>query len=64
VPQEQFPPPEELLGLEISTSKYYFFESSVLGYSGFTPLNIRITPVTQELILEGTVKTPVNQAPL
>jgi hypothetical protein len=30
--QEQFPPPEELLGLRISTSKYFSFVSSILDF--------------------------------
>ena len=67
--QEQSPSPEDLLGLEISTSKYYFSVSSVVGYfwaySFITKdQNISTTPVTQDLILEGTLKTPVTQAPL
>jgi hypothetical protein len=61
VPQEQFSPPEELLGLEISNSKYYFFVffscRLLLGILLYKKdQNIRTTPVTQDLILEGTLK--------
>ena len=67
--QEQSPSPEDLLGLEISTSKYYlfvFFSSRL--FSGFTPLLQRtrtsVPPLQLRTWIRGHSKKPLQLRPL